>query len=263
MARRDSDSLEDLLDALSEAPWWVSLLVGLIVYFVLKFVLPLVFTGNDLGAALARALSQLAWMSVIFIVPAIISAGSSIRRRWTLDHQRDLESIRALSWTQFEEVVGEAYRRQGFAVTQTPAGADGGIDLVIRRATDTYLVQCKQWRTHRVGVKVVREMLGLVTARRATGAIVVTAGEFTNEAKDFAARQPVELIDGPRLAQLIRVVQKRPATSLPSVDTPAHACPRCGRELVLRTARRGAHAGGQFWGCSGYPSCRHMEPFTG
>ncbi|MDH3208012.1 MAG: NERD domain-containing protein [Gemmatimonadota bacterium] len=33
-------------------------------------------------------------------------------------------------------------------------------------------------------------------------------------------------------------------------------CPRCGKTMVLRTARRGPHPGSQFWGCSGYPRCR-------
>ncbi len=33
-------------------------------------------------------------------------------------------------------------------------------------------------------------------------------------------------------------------------------CPLCGKPLVLRTARKGQHAGAQFWGCSGYPQCK-------
>lgn len=35
-------------------------------------------------------------------------------------------------------------------------------------------------------------------------------------------------------------------------------CPICGGELVLRTARRGANAGKQFYGCSGFPKCRYI-----
>ena len=35
-------------------------------------------------------------------------------------------------------------------------------------------------------------------------------------------------------------------------------CPVCGGELVLRTARRGANAGKQFYGCSGFPKCRYI-----
>lgn len=36
-------------------------------------------------------------------------------------------------------------------------------------------------------------------------------------------------------------------------------CPRCGAEIVLRTARKGEHAGEQFYGCSRYPKCRYHE----
>lgn len=41
------------------------------------------------------------------------------------------------------------------------------------------------------------------------------------------------------------------------------SCPRCGAPMVLRTAKRGEHAGRQFYGCSRYPKCRgivNIEP---
>ena len=33
-------------------------------------------------------------------------------------------------------------------------------------------------------------------------------------------------------------------------------CPRCGKTMVLRTARKGSNAGKEFWGCSGFPACK-------
>ena len=33
-------------------------------------------------------------------------------------------------------------------------------------------------------------------------------------------------------------------------------CPRCGKSMVLRTARKGSGAGTEFWGCSGFPNCK-------
>ena len=36
----------------------------------------------------------------------------------------------------------------------------------------------------------------------------------------------------------------------------AKTCPDCNSEMVLRTARKGRNAGGQFWGCSNYPKCK-------
>ena len=36
-------------------------------------------------------------------------------------------------------------------------------------------------------------------------------------------------------------------------------CPRCGRRMVLRTAKRGQGVGKEFWGCEGFPACRMVE----
>jgi len=33
-------------------------------------------------------------------------------------------------------------------------------------------------------------------------------------------------------------------------------CPRCGNELIARTARRGDNIGSEFYGCSSYPRCK-------
>lgn len=45
----------------------------------------------------------------------------------------------------------------------------------------------------------------------------------------------------------------------PDGDTPEQAevlCPKCGAAMVKRTAAKGANAGREFYGCSGYPGCR-------
>lgn len=36
------------------------------------------------------------------------------------------------------------------------------------------------------------------------------------------------------------------------------SCPKCGSEMILRTAKRGDNQGGKFWGCSRYPACRGL-----
>jgi len=258
MARRKKDSTDELLDLLVESPWWVSILVGFVVFFLMRFVGAL-FASDPMAGPLAVVLSQYAWLSVLFVVPAFVSFLRSSRKRKQLDRQNSIESIRDLTWKQFEELLGEAYRREGFTVIENPGkGPDGGIDLTLRDGTDTYLVQCKQWRTYKVGVKVVREMLGLVTAHGAAGAIVVTSGVFTKEAWEFAANQPVELVDGDELVELIGGAQTSRSMAVTN-PAPRRVCPQCGGDLVLRQARRGSHAGSTFWGCSNFPNCRHID----
>ncbi|WP_040259307.1 nuclease-related domain-containing protein [Pseudomonas massiliensis] len=41
--------------------------------------------------------------------------------------------------------------------------------------------------------------------------------------------------------------------------TAKRLCPKCGSALVVRTAKSGAKAGQQFWGCSAFPKCRVMQ----
>lgn len=44
-----------------------------------------------------------------------------------------------------------------------------------------------------------------------------------------------------------------------SDTTTEKICPKCGKPLVLRTAKKGDKAGNQFYGCSGFPKCRYIE----
>ena len=47
-----------------------------------------------------------------------------------------------------------------------------------------------------------------------------------------------------------------------AASSSSRTCPRCGADLVIRRASRGANAGSSFWGCSSYPKCRYTEDIT-
>jgi restriction system protein len=203
-------------------------------------------------------------VALMFLLPALVSAFRHWRARRLLHSQTGLDSIRAMSWQRFETLVAEAYRCAGYSVEETGGGGpDGGIDLIARKA-GTFLVQCKQWKAYQVGVKEARELFGLVAAERAAGGILITSGRFTADAQAFAHGKPLELIDGPRLLELVRLVQNG-QSAIPTIAGESQkaagsaappACPACGQRMVMRTSKRGSSAGQRFWGCSGYPGCR-------
>jgi len=41
----------------------------------------------------------------------------------------------------------------------------------------------------------------------------------------------------------------------PNVNT----CTKCGSAMILRQAKKGKNAGNEFWGCSAFPKCRHVQ----
>lgn len=180
------------------------------------------------------------------------------RRRRLLDLQTGLSSLRALSWRAFEQLAGELFRRQGYRVKLMGGAApDGGVDLILRRDGEKTIVQCKHWRTDPVGVSLVRELFGVMHAEGARRCIFVTTSGYTEAAQAFARGKPIRLIDGPELARLVAAAQAKPPH-----QPVAPACPACGRPMIRRVARRGAHAGQAFWGCPRYPACRGRRPLA-
>ncbi|KXJ60388.1 MAG: hypothetical protein AXW14_12585 [Alteromonas sp. Nap_26] len=244
------------IDLLVELPWWVSVLVSATAYVMMAHVLPSIQTDNHITAMVFKA----------FVVPAPFIAGMILlaapfaffnarRKAKQLDSQRNIQTVRDLHWRNFEELMAEAYRRQGYRVTEGGFGADGGIDLELRKDNQLTLVQCKQWKTQKVGVNVVREMFGVLTAHQANHFIIISSGTFTQQAIDFAAGKPIELIDGPKLLALVNHVQASPQVTIEKTEV----CPKCSGELVTRTAKRGPNAGNTFLGCSNFPKCRYTE----
>jgi len=232
---------------------------------VLRFIIPLFPFENRVLQGLAGAGPTMApFMSLTLLLPPPISFFDSIRKRKLLNKQTNLDSIKLLSWKEFEELVGEAYRRKGYSVLENHrVGSDGGIDLRLNKAGNLFLVQCKHWKTQKVDVRAVREMYGVMTAERAAGAIVITSGLFTQDARNFAEDKPIDLVEGYQLAQLIGSVQ-RPSPRLQTVAETKPlimTCRECGSSLVLRVARRGKNSGSQFWGCSNFPNCTFTQEY--
>lgn len=152
---------------------------------------------------------------------------------------------------------------RGYAVTERGGGgADGGVDIELRKGSEIFLVQCKQWRAYKVSVTVVRELYGVMAARGAAGGFVVTSGVFTSDAEVFARGRNIELIDGSILQTMIEQTKKgrpgeRVLAASPSRDGPV--CPKCGSQMIRRTAKQGPNAGNEFWGCSTYPKCHGIR----
>lgn len=169
-----------------------------------------------------------------------------------------IRQVRAIDWFQFEKLVALVYRKLGYTVTRRGgANPDGGIDLVIEKEGRRSAVQCKHWKTWNVGVKAVREFLGALTDAGITKGIFITLGGYTGEAKQLAEKHGIEIVNEVGLARMIEdTVARFDSDTLAILNDNRKFCPKCEREMVLRTAQKGTNVGSKFWGCSAYPKCR-------
>ena len=282
MGRRKSPA-EDVVEIASYLPWWISLFIAALAWFGLG-----AYAGSEVSVtpenplaaasgAVPRALATVGQylFSTAFIIGAVISLSRAWLNRRLLRgvavhsfeatgryHGDDMDPLMTMSWSEFEHLVGEIYRRRGYAVMETAGGADGGIDLVARRDGEVLLVQCKQWRTRDVGVSVVRELLGVVAAKSASKGAVATVGRFTEEARRFANQTPIELLDGEALRRQARDVgrtARATAVEAPPMTDAELGCPVCQSRMVRRVAKRGVNTGKAFLGCSRFPTCKGVR----
>jgi restriction system protein len=216
----------------------VVFVVACLLYFGVGLVLPLsqewsaawLATANIVGTGLA-ALVSLGWLG--------LQLEAANRRRlveWT-------SNLRLLTAEEFEWLVGELYRREGWKVRESgrQGGPDGNVDLDLTQPGRRVIVQCKRWFAWQVGVDEVRAFAGTLMREGLAGpdGVFVTLSGFTPQARAEAEAIGLALLDGRDLYARIERARR------------AEPCPDCRSPMVL------AHSAHGWWlrcvesGCSG------------
>jgi hypothetical protein len=184
----------------------------------------------------------------------------NVRIRWDRkpDQARHRDALSELDWRDFERLVANYYRDQGFEVDHAGTGGrssafDGGVDLRLRKDGQLTLVQCKRDSVFQTEHNVVNELLGIKINEGADEAIVITTGEFTAAARRFGSQGHVRLIDGVELRQMLgrrlnSLAPPQPSPIIAAAERVAwHAvdhiadryAPRAGRRSVVRDSIAG------------------------
>ena len=185
---------------------------------------------NVMGVCLA-ALVSLGWL--------VVQLEAKDRRHlleWTSD-------LRLLTGQEFEWLVGEVFRREGWKVAETGRqdGPDGNVDLRLTRGNDRRLVQCKRWISWQVGVDEIRAFGGTLMREKMTGSegTFVTFSDFTKHAREEASKTGITLLDRRNLYALVEQVRR------------AEPCPICREPMVLDRSQHGWWFRCNARGCAG------------
>ncbi len=265
--RRKSTPAQDIIAVVSLLPWWAALVLAVAGYVVFHALLisQKGLSPSQPGVLIAHAFLIPFYAVGQFIAPllCVIAAGVSFARERhrtgllrSVTSGQAADAIDALTWQDFEQLIGKAFALDGYRVVETGGGPDGGVDLILRRGNEKFLVQCKHWKAYKVGVEIVRELYGVMTAKGAAGGFVVTSGRFSRDAQAFAQGRNIRLIDGPKLHSMLQRIQAGQMQAPYSTPVSSPVCPLCGSRMVKRQATRGRYAGKEFWGCQSYPACR-------
>ncbi|HKH87501.1 MAG TPA: restriction endonuclease [Acidimicrobiales bacterium] len=173
-----------------------------------------------LGTALAAGLA-LAWFEI-----RIQAANRRLLVEWTTD-------LRLLNAAEFEWLVGEVFRREGWTIRETGRqdAPDGNIDLELTREGSRMIAQCKKWNSRYVGVREIREFAGTLLREGLAGdaGVFVALSEFTSQARSEATQMGIHLIDNRELYARLEQVRQ------------SERCPQCEAPMLLD------HSTGGWW----------------
>lgn len=203
--------------------------------------------------------------NVIQLVRTVAPAAVALPERATSWSPAVFEAI---EWRRFEAVCEALFAQAGFEAKSQSHGADGGVDIWLysrhSKESAALIVQCKHWRGKAVGVKELREFLGVMASHKIKRGTYATTSTYTAEAYKFASSNGINALDANGLLALIAKRSSQQQDALLNVayegDYWRPTCASCGVKMLSRTPSKG---GASFWGCTNFPRCRSTLPMAG
>ena len=177
-----------LFNVLLRAPWWVSMLLAVVL-------------GLVGGATLPDSLKVAGAMSGM---PFVVIAALAARRQWGQPSSARIEQTRqavaGMAWPAFARLLEAAFERDGYAVQRDTAG----VDFVLTRQGRSTVVSARRWKGARTGLDPLRALQAAREAAEASGAIYIGLGELTDTARPFASMHQISLWQSDELAHALR-----------------------------------------------------------
>ena len=200
--------------------------VALVCYPGLGLVLPLALHWSTLGLVEANIVGTVL-AGVVGIGWLSVQLEGRDRRHlfeWT-------SNLRLLTSEEFEWLVGELFRREGWAVQERglQGRPDGNVDLELRRGNTRVIVQCKRWQSYLVTVDEIRAFAGTLLREGLDGqaGIFVTLAGFTPHARAEAKAMSITLVSNRELFGRIANVRR------------AEPCNICNEPMILHRSAHG------------------------
>lgn len=185
-------SENSLFSILLRSSWWISLAVALGVLLLARLLAPEAYFVPAASLALP------------FIVIGAIAAWKQLRLPGAARVTATAEAVNAMSWREFSALMEQAFQREGYTVTRL----DGAADFKLVKMGKTTLVCCKRWKAASHGLEPLRELDRRREAEEAHDALYVALDGVTDNARGFAGKHRIRLVEGQELAGLLRLPRR-------------------------------------------------------
>lgn len=169
-------------------------------------------------------------------------------------NERHMEVIKQVRTTTKNNVISRTMFESNFENVYRPIVVLANPKTILNDRYAKKEVKQKIYRADQL-IRVIKELDGEVKGDMYSEKEIRELAEFflrasVNNKSDYSKKYE-EMLDKCR--------NEQSTTRIDEDASQKKKCPRCGADLVIRTAKKGSNAGGKFWGCSSFPKCRYIE----
>jgi len=149
--KRKSGLLQNVFELVAMLPWWIGVLTAIGLYLGLHLYASQPVAPATTKTQIASSISTTFFVTVAgvlqYVLPLVCLAAAAASA-WRASKRKSLvqgvtssrsaASLDAMTWQEFELLVGAAFRQKGYKVTELGgAGPDGGVDLLLVKGGET------------------------------------------------------------------------------------------------------------------------------
>ncbi len=176
-----------LFAVLLRSPWWISLLIAVLMSVVAFALLP----------------REYAVVVMLGTFPFVVVAAVAAWRQWRAPSATRLDAAlaraAAMNWRDFSAWVAQVYVKQGYAVTRLEGESAA---FRIERQGQARLLSCRRWKAASQGVEGLRLLQSACDKHGARG-VYLSLGPVSEAGARYAQEQGLQLVDGRALALLL------------------------------------------------------------
>lgn len=173
--------------SLLRSPWWISLLIALIVGATTHFLLAGIFGMASVSTALP------------FLLISGIAGWRQLRAPSAARIEATIAAASAMSWKEFSAAIQQGLERDGYTVKRIT----GAADFLIEKEGRKTLVYCKRWKAANHSVEPLRELQAMREAQAADGATYVAISNLTEDARNLARNEGIALMQVTDIMRLL------------------------------------------------------------
>lgn len=182
-------SPNSLFAVLLRKPWWVSLLIAVVLGLVAAALFPRDF----------RVVGALSGF------PFLVIAAMAAKRQWGLPSavrvQQTQDAVSVMTWPAFSALLTQAFERDGYVVTP---GKGEAVDLLVERQGRVMAVCARRWKSARIGIETLRALQTGRDKAEAAQALCICLGELTDNARPYATAEGIIIWQATELALALK-----------------------------------------------------------